>query len=530
MTGSLAEPLVVLVVDDDALTRKALTRLLSRDARVKAVDAADGLEALAVLESRAVDVVISDEVMPGIKGVRLLETIRARWPGTRRVLYTGYPNAELVMDAVNKGGVDKALPKGILPEQLRTELDELISDCFARRVGERNTVPTAPAAVKTSGAISVLLISDELAVQNALATVLLEAGFSVRTARADDVDELLDDGDVNVIVLDLSQSLFDPTGVMRQIRERDLDCPTIVTTPRDALGRAHEVLRYGAHRYLVHPVSRDALVNVVEKAGRLNDLSRLRREAVAQAHGIAAWGMGDRAALEVRFARALEKLYMVYQPIISWTRREIVGYEALVRSEEPTLPHPGALFDVAHRLDGIEDLGRAIRRIAGRPFAGDDGDHWLFLNLHVKDVTCEDLLDSPLASMAERTVLEITERAALDSVDGAGKCIAQLRARGYRIAVDNLGAGYAGLSSFAELEPDIVKLDMSLVRDVHRVPTKQRLVAGLQEACRDLGVLMVSEGIETPEERDALLEAGCDVFQGFLFARPARTFPDIQFD
>jgi EAL domain-containing protein (putative c-di-GMP-specific phosphodiesterase class I) len=98
--------------------------------------------------------------------------------------------------------------------------------------------------------------------------------------------------------------------------------------------------------------------------------------------------------------------------------------------------------------------------------------------------------------------------------------VARLRALGYRIAVDDLGSGYAGLATFALLEPDLVKLDMSLIRDVDRHPLRRRLVDAMVELCRGLEIVLVAEGIETEAERTALAEAGCDLLQGFLIGRP----------
>jgi EAL domain-containing protein (putative c-di-GMP-specific phosphodiesterase class I) len=277
----------------------------------------------------------------------------------------------------------------------------------------------------------------------------------------------------------------------------------------------------------VHPVPRDALAQVVKRAATMNRLSQARQEAVEATRGAAAAGLGDRAGLEVRFQRAVEKLFMVYQPIVSWSGRSVLGFEALMRSEEPSMPHPGLLLDAASRLDKMEQLSAAVRKLAHLPFLDRQDNVALFLNLHVSDVVSPDLLDGPLVDLADRIVLELTERASLESVEGLDRHLASLRARGYRIAVDDLGAGYAGLSSFAMLDPDLVKLDMSLVRNVHESATKRRLVKSLQEACSDLGVPMVAEGVETVEERDALIAAGCDLFQGFLFARPAREMPEI---
>jgi EAL domain-containing protein (putative c-di-GMP-specific phosphodiesterase class I) len=95
---------------------------------------------------------------------------------------------------------------------------------------------------------------------------------------------------------------------------------------------------------------------------------------------------------------------------------------------------------------------------------------------------------------------------------------------GFQIAMDDLGAGYAGLSNYSLLEPDIVKIDMSLVRHIDREPRKQSIVRSMTSLCKELGTIVVAEGIETPEERDTLLGLGCNLLQGFLFARPGRFF------
>jgi EAL domain-containing protein (putative c-di-GMP-specific phosphodiesterase class I) len=95
----------------------------------------------------------------------------------------------------------------------------------------------------------------------------------------------------------------------------------------------------------------------------------------------------------------------------------------------------------------------------------------------------------------------------------------------YSQSADDLGAGYAGLSSFAQLEPDIAKLDMSLVRDINQSAQKQSIVRSMLEVCRkDLGVTVVCEGVETEAERDVLDSMGGDTQQGYLFGRPHAGF------
>ncbi|HEX3343730.1 MAG TPA: EAL domain-containing protein, partial [Polyangiaceae bacterium] len=198
-------------------------------------------------------------------------------------------------------------------------------------------------------------------------------------------------------------------------------------------------------------------------------------------------------------------------------------------SREPSLPHPGAMLDAAERLDRLHDLGRAIRARAGEPVPAMPESAALFVNLHTQDLLDEALYDpeQPLARIASRVVLEITERASLHGVRDVQQRMARLREMGFRIAVDDLGAGYAGLNSFSQLEPEVVKLDMTLIRDVHEQPKKLTLVRTMITMCRDLGIQVVAEGIEVPEERDALVWAGCDLLQGYLFAKPAPAFPAV---
>jgi EAL domain-containing protein (putative c-di-GMP-specific phosphodiesterase class I) len=129
--------------------------------------------------------------------------------------------------------------------------------------------------------------------------------------------------------------------------------------------------------------------------------------------------------------------------------------------------------------------------------------------------------------VARRVTLEITERAALEGMGDLPERLAALRRLGFRIAIDDLGAGYSGLSSFALLAPDAVKLDLSLIRGVDRDPTKQLLVKSMAQLCRDLQILVVSEGVETAVERDMLATLGCDLMQGYLFARPGPPFPCV---
>jgi EAL domain-containing protein (putative c-di-GMP-specific phosphodiesterase class I) len=270
------------------------------------------------------------------------------------------------------------------------------------------------------------------------------------------------------------------------------------------------------------------MLDTVQEALRLHAMARLKREAL-QLLGELKMQVGDRAGLQARFELALDGLWMAYQPIVSWTDKRLVAFECLLRSDEPTMASPPALLDAAERLGTLPELGRRIRARCALA-AADAAVPCLFVNLHAADLLDESLYapSSPLSQVADRVVLEMTERASLDAVPDVAGRMKRLRALGYRIAVDDLGAGYAGLTSFTQLQPEFVKLDMSLVRGVHRNSTQQKLVSSMASLCRDLNIQVIAEGVEVVEERDALLQSGCQLLQGYLFAKPARTLPLVQ--
>jgi len=372
----------------------------------------------------------------------------------------------------------------------------------------------------------VLVVDDEQTVQQLLVRLLVAAGYEVRTANnGEEALRVLERESVDLIVTDLVMPKADGMAVLQTIRERSLDVPVVMITGAPTTESAMHAVRYRADAYLTKPVDPSALIAAVGRALHLRSVANLHREAYEQSNTQNARDSQMRA-LTNNFTAALQAIYMVYQPIISWSRKAAYGYEALVRSKEKSLPHPGALFEAAERLDRTSDLGSEIRARCGAPWVGLASDYQLFVNLHSQDLLDETLYEenAPLAPFASRVVLELTERAALDDISDIGARITRLRALGYRIAVDDIGAGYSGLNSLATVQPDFVKLDISLVRGLDKDAVRRRLVQLLTQLCNDLKISVVAEGVETPAERDALIDLGIDLLQGYLFARPAAPF------
>ena len=368
-----------------------------------------------------------------------------------------------------------------------------------------------------SSTTSVLLADDDPGECQAHAEALQQQGYRVLTATdGSDALALLAERAFDCVVAGLARPELDAIRLLRTIRERNLDLPVIVETVHPTVESAAEAVEWDAFRYLIKPVPASHLVELVGLAARAHRVARLRRAAWAYLEQI---GFRDRAG---EFEAAFGQIWMAFQPIVRWPQRRVVGYEALVRSRSPVYSHPGALLDAAAQLGRLRDLGQSIRKAVAEVVGTADEQATFFVNVQAQDLLDSDLYATscPLAAVAQRVVLEITERESLEHIDGLSDRIARLRDLGYRIAVDDVGAGYADLSWLAPLKPDVIKLDMAVTRDIHVDPATRSLVASLTRLCRELDVAVVAEGVESELQRDGLATAGCDLFQGFLFGRP----------
>ena len=371
----------------------------------------------------------------------------------------------------------------------------------------------------------VLVVDDDHALRRAVRRQLEHEGWSVV-----DVESVPD----AIIAMREGRELFDcvvsdihmpsSTGydLIAAIRNYDDELPVLLMTGDPSLDGAVRAIDSGALSYLAKPFDQETLATSVARAARRHGVARMRRRAALFAEHVLS---PEATELAARFDRALAQLWMAYQPIVDFSTKQVFAYEALMRTDEPTLKRPDVLIGAAERLGRVHDLGRAVRAVVGREAVRAPLDALLFVNVHGLELTDPDLFrtDGPLIPYAHRVVIEITERIGLDAVAGPTRA-KELRDLGYQIAVDDLGAGYAALGALASLEPEIVKLDMSLVRDLERHTTKRRVVGAIATLVRELGGRVVAEGVETPAERDAVLECGITLLQGWLFGKPEPAF------
>jgi EAL domain-containing protein (putative c-di-GMP-specific phosphodiesterase class I) len=347
----------------------------------------------------------------------------------------------------------------------------------------------------------------------------------VPASTSDEALRLVRERDFDVILSDINLPGVNGNGIefLRAVRSHDKDVPVILMTGLPELETARLAVECGAQSYLIKPLVSPQLKDAIDKQVRAHDLLRHQRKILAvneqQVH--------EAEVLRVQFEAALGGMWMAFQPIVSWSTKSVVAYEALLRTTDKTLSSPPAILAVAEKLGEIHRIGHQTRDLIAKVMAQHPELPGVFVNLHVLDLLDEQLFSeqSPLFPFATHIHFEITERMAIEKICDTHDRIERLRKLGYKIAVDDLGEGYSGLNSFAALEPDAVKLDMSLIRGIEKAPTKRRMVRALASLCRELGTPLVAEGVETQAELDTLLELGADWLQGFLFARPDYPLP-----
>lgn len=357
---------------------------------------------------------------------------------------------------------------------------------------------------------TVLIVDDDDLFLRVCTAVLKRAGFAVE-AVADPtlVVEKLATGRFDAVVSDLRMPKVDGVQLLRAIRSHDPEMPVVLMSGQPTVEAAMQAIEHRALRLLQKPFEIDVLVEVVTQAVR-------SRASKVPLH------------VHEKFERAIRTLHMVYQPIVGASAGRAVAWEALVRCRDGAA-NPPELLDLAEKTERLHELGRAIRNTIAADAAHLPDEGLLFVNLHPRDLDDPQLVspDAPLSRIARRVVLEITERASLEEIDALQAKLFGLRSMGFRLAVDDLGAGYAGLSTFAVVEPDFVKLDGSLIRGVDGSAKQQLVVASMIELARELGSQVIAEAIETEQERGVLEVLGIDWMQGYLFARPGHLFQQI---
>jgi EAL domain-containing protein (putative c-di-GMP-specific phosphodiesterase class I) len=244
---------------------------------------------------------------------------------------------------------------------------------------------------------------------------------------------------------------------------------------------------------------------------------------------------GESESREIDLFRGLRDLYRVlrgkrvaavFQPIVRLEDGSPVGFEALGRNTLDSDEYDTAtLFRIATENHKSTDLSRLMRTVAlGAVPDLPPGDTRIFMNVHSQEMGASDLLfelERTSRAIAPRTLVVEVHEAAIADLGAMRELRAELDRLGIELAYDDFGAGRSRLTQLAEVPPDFLKLDMSLIRGIEASPGRKELVSALLRVMRDVGVRVVAEGVETRPEHETMVRLGCELGQGFLYRRPA---------
>lgn len=223
-----------------------------------------------------------------------------------------------------------------------------------------------------------------------------------------------------------------------------------------------------------------------------------------------------------------KNLAALFQPIVQLNEQRILGYEGLIRGpSDSSLHSPTMLFDAAVRCNRLTELDYLCRETCLHHFGQLNLPGKVFINVNPEALLGNQYAWSKTLQILEhinlspdRVVIELTEQQPFQNYDILREGIVHYQELGFQIAIDDLGAGYAGLRVWSELRPDYVKIDRHFIEGIHEDAVKQEFVHSILDIARGLNCRVIAEGIETHAEYQTVRRLGINLGQGYFFARP----------
>lgn len=385
----------------------------------------------------------------------------------------------------------------------------------------------------------ILVVDDSATNTSLLEQVLGRAGIGAVTSCNDprEVTTLMRDIRPDIVLLDLHMPHVNGFELLELISRQAAGefLPVLVVTADTTRGAVHRALEMGAHDFLTKPF------DVTEVALRVRNLLRtrsvyleLRRERTRLQDHLDVLDLQSPAEesswdeRRARVERVIERggPRMVFQPVTNLNDGRTLGFEALSRFDDEPYRSPDRWFAEADAVG----LGREIEIQAvasALKHLGDLApDQLLGINLSPATVLTDWRADLGSRVIWENVIVELTEHVVIEDYQAIERSLRSIRELGTGLSVDDTGAGFASLRHILDLAPDYVKLDISLCRGIDHDPARRALASALVAFSRDVGIVLIAEGIETEDERRALSELGVQYGQGYLLGRPA-PLPDI---
>jgi diguanylate cyclase (GGDEF)-like protein len=544
------DPVPILVVEDNQRYGELIERMLGSDfAAERAATLGDAVAALQ--HGGGYSCILLDLLLPGTERLDAVDAIRAVAPETPIVVLTGMEDGGLALEAM-KAGVQDYLYKGdIGPEILRRSvlyamerkraqlahgaLHDPLTGLPNRTLFRDRCLQALAGIGRASAGIGVLFIdldgfkqvNDSLG-HAAGDHLLVEVADRIRHAlRAGDTVSRFGGDEFTVLGAALD-SRQDATRLAQRITHA-LGEPVVLAERKlqltCSIGIAFTFERDADPDRLIHDADL-AMYRAKERGGACYEVfgQSLRARTVR------------RRELEAELRAALEdrQLRVAYQPQVELATGRMAGLEALARWQHPERGVVAAseFIRVAEDTGMIHALGRWVLGEACRDYASWraagalEDDVQMAVNLSPRQLARGDIVDATAAALAEtgmsprRLCLEVTEGAVVSNGARAGSVLKRLKGLGVCIAIDDFGVGYASLGYLERFPIDKLKIDRSLVDGVASETRKQRVVATVMALAETLGLEVIAEGIEVPEDAQQLMALGCKYGQGFLYARP----------
>ena len=223
-----------------------------------------------------------------------------------------------------------------------------------------------------------------------------------------------------------------------------------------------------------------------------------------------------------------QSIHTLYQPIVELDSGTVMGYEALTRGPAQSILHsPLQLFTIAEQFGELRALERLAQEKAILNARLDTMHQLLFINISSKMINASELISLKTLEALHscgynphNIVFEITEQSSIDDFAKTREFLSYYRNQGYRIAIDDVGAGYSSLNTIAQLCPDYIKFDRSLIQNIHQDKMKECILEAFITFTNKMNIGLIAEGIELEEELAMLVCMGVQYAQGYLLARP----------
>jgi EAL domain-containing protein (putative c-di-GMP-specific phosphodiesterase class I)/ActR/RegA family two-component response regulator len=371
--------------------------------------------------------------------------------------------------------------------------------------------------------MSVLIVDDNKSIASLLAALLRSEGLARVHTESDArrVPERMITLRPDLVLLDLHMPHVDGFETLERVQQHAAGSylPVLVLTADITTQARDRALRQGAQDYLTKPFDADEAVLRIGNLLRTRQLYVELRPFAGSPPEITT-EQTERTRRRVDAVLRDNSIHTVYQPVVDITDKAIVGYEALSRFADMAVRGPDHWFADAFAVDRGVELEWLAATTALDPPTVLSQDQFLAVNM--SPATILHILDQPLCDPAAspNLVIELTEHVPVEDYSALHRALAPIRSQGARLAADDIGAGYAGFRHLLSLQPDIIKLDISLVGGIHHSPPQQALAKALTTFATDVGARIIAEGVEEPDELTVLQDLGVQWAQGFLLGKP----------